>query len=156
RSLVGLAWWTDRLGRKHLRIVGGHGPNLTVRLRIDEGPRRSSLEQIYPEAVARVAQGGVVRLVALRDRRQVGERAALGWRGTRCGPCHDRAEAGEKPVPPLWFRPTREACVSLAFAPDGRSLTGLGAFGSVWRFDLATGDLRLLAKAGEHACYVHF
>jgi hypothetical protein len=102
RSQVIILWWSDRLKRKHVRLLGGDGGSLCMNVNLSFGHyhRRtpvslSPLEHIYPNAVARVRHGdGESSLIAACDCGAVGTPARLGWMGTCCGPCHDRRQEG--------------------------------------------------------------
>jgi WD40 repeat protein len=153
RSQVATAWWTDRLGRKHLRVLGGAGKTLCHRMLFQVprlgGERLSTLEQVYPRHTARCARGGQVYLLGLCDCGAVGTPEALGWTGERCGPCHDRPAAGEAAPLPLSFAfselpfiAAHLGCGLVAFAPDGRTVAL--AQDGVWLRDLETGAMEQL------------
>jgi hypothetical protein len=90
RSQVIIVWWTDHAGRKHERILGGHGSALCGCIRYGAGglgPERtiSLLEHLYPEQAARWARGDSTQLLALCDCGAIGPPNSLGWMGKRCG-----------------------------------------------------------------------
>jgi hypothetical protein len=147
RSQVVAVWWTDHLGRKHLRVLGGPGGTLCLQMRF-RAPGLSStwlsaVEQVYPQYTGRYARGGPPHLVALCDCGAVGAPDALGWMGQRCGPCHDRQAAGEGAPPPLVIR-AGETCLEVAFAPDSGALAVGVTEGGVQVRDSATGAVEQL------------
>jgi hypothetical protein len=152
RSQVAVAWWSDRLRRKHVRILGGHGKNLCTRMRFQiEGicaARLSPLEQVYPGHTARLARGdgATAILLGVCDCGAIGPPESLGWMGECCGPCHDRRAEGETSHPPLAFSPEPKITLGLAFSPDSRKLA-MSQEG-LWLRDLATGSVEQLTKWG--------
>jgi hypothetical protein len=153
---VAAAWWTDRLGRRHLRVLGGDGCSLHAALRLRRQIRgavtHTTLEQVYPEHTAHLARGGPPRLLALCDCGAAGAPEALGWMGERCGPCHDRHAAGEAMPPRLRFSLPGNAAVEATFLPDGQALAVAQTDGGVSLRDLRTGAIEKLpwaVKQGE-------
>ncbi len=160
RSTLATAWWTDHVGRKHVRLLGRRGklgvPEL-ARLMWPEMPRRRGpltpvplLALVYREfTFLRVRDGQ--RQVRVVCRCGVsGEPGAVGWMGDCCGPCHDRRQSGEAAPPAVAgrfvFRPEGGA-QSLAFSPDGNTLL-VGAGPRLLFWDLA-GGRELFALACE-------
>lgn len=152
RSVVAACWWTDPLGRRHVRVGGWRAGQRDERanglLRL--GRSRPPLWVVYPEHVYFRREGkALVPFVVCRCG-AVGPPEALGWMGPCCAACHDRAEEGSpwraagEPASTLLDNNTEQG-TSLAFTPDGRSLV-LGRLGSmaggpgVW--DLAAGSTR--------------
>jgi hypothetical protein len=107
-TLVGAAWWTDALGRKHLRVVGRRlEPFNALRCNLF-GPRAGgwpALGLVYPDrVVARSRPGrgkgaGKREVLAVCSCGAVGRPEALAWMGDSCGPCHDRREEGQPARP---------------------------------------------------------
>ncbi len=99
RSAVALVWWTDHLGRKHLRVVGARGLFRGDQQQAVLSPR----EPVPPGAL--VYPGRLLQregpeqsvLWALCGCGSSGPLNELGWMGPCCGPCHDRREAGDAP-----------------------------------------------------------
>jgi WD40 repeat protein len=143
RSQVVAVWWGDRLGRKHLRILGGEGKELCRRMRFGAGflgrESLSPLEQVYPQHTARYATGGPPRLLAVCGCGAVGAPEALGWMGPCCGPCHDRRADGEPAGAPVRFKHCEPVCLAVAFGPDSRTLA-VGRH-EVRLYDLTTGQV---------------
>jgi hypothetical protein len=108
-TLVGAAWWTDALGRKHLRVVGRRlEPFNALRCNLF-GPRAGgwpALGLVYPDhVVARTRPGrgkgaGKREALAVCACGAVGRPEALAWMGDICGPCHDRRQEGQPARPP--------------------------------------------------------
>jgi sugar lactone lactonase YvrE len=141
RSVVVLAWWTDRIGRKHHRIVGRRGPfnNASRRNLLAPGDDRPALWLVYPERVFLCQRGAQWEMIAVCDCGSVGTPEALGWLGPCCGPCHDRREAGDAPLP-VWDGPPcttlpgqRSQPAALCFSPDGERLLIRGMWSSAVR-----------------------
>jgi hypothetical protein len=164
-SGLAVAWWTDPVGRKHVRVAGWVGP--ADRLRHLLGPpKRPAALLVYPEDLYR--REGAEAVVAVCRCGAFGAPTEIGWMGRECGPCHDRREAGQAPpgselpwrsAPPSSVGPTRW----LAFLPPGDALLTLdevrGWFGwphavALRRLDLRTGqatDLLRFHRTGTEA-----
>jgi hypothetical protein len=90
-----LAWWTDRLGRRHARVLGCQQP-IQGPLRLLDGAReKAPIWSVYPGPLVERRQGDRTDLLAVCPCGACGALPALGWMGDRCGPCHDRREEGE-------------------------------------------------------------
>jgi hypothetical protein len=108
-TLVGAAWWTDALGRKHLRVVGRRlEPFNSLRSNLF-GPRAGgwpALGLVYPDRVVvrtRPGRGkgaGKREVLAVCACGAVGRPEALAWMGDSCGPCYDRRQEGQPARPP--------------------------------------------------------
>jgi WD40 repeat protein len=142
-GLVGVAWWTDYLGRRHFRVWAGHSSDGSFEALVcpDDDPR-PPLWHIYPD-----------RLFA-RDCRQrsgwlaacaCGVPQAIAWMGPCCGACYERRGNGASPTqdqpdePPTTFRQVTSAVRCLVFAPDGRRLAGICADERAHLWDLGQG-----------------
>lgn len=151
KSQVTVAWWTNMLGEKHVRVLGGHGLTTGARLRIGEtgqfarGKPLSFAELLYAERTARVSHaGGEKSLVGVCDCGAVGSFQALGWTGPCCGPCRDHRMDGNAAPPVPWhaggvkYGPNGlRRLTALAFDPAGGSL--LFVHDGLWRWTFATG-----------------
>ena len=160
-----MVWWTNLLGEKHTRVLGGHGLTTGARLRIGEngqrvgGPPLSYAELLYPEHVARVKRGsGSETLVGVCDCGAVGSFQALGWIGPCCGPCRDHRMDGNLAPPVPWHSagvndpPSVQRLVSPAFDPDGSSL--LFIFSELRRWYFRTGVVEPVARPpGIRRCW---
>jgi WD40 repeat protein len=103
-TLVGLAWWTDPLGVRQVLVAGRRVEKADNRVHHLFGPRdedRPALWLLCPDRIFLRTRGGRRGLVAVCACGAAGAPEALGWRGTCCGPCHDRKEEGapEAPLP---------------------------------------------------------
>jgi WD40 repeat protein len=151
RSIVVLAWWSDVIGRKHLRVVGRQGnfnrPMLD-NLLCPFGEPRPALWFVYPDYVY-VMRAGERRVpCALCACGAFGTPAALGWMGTCCDACHDRREDGTGTLP-AWPDPRRATLrgqegrlLFLAYAPDGHALAAGTGWERITLWDPATGEER--------------
>jgi hypothetical protein len=129
-SGVAIAWWSDRLGRKHVRVVGlgPVSPKWQRRNGLTYLEAPPPLWLVYPQEVHLCERDNGWALSAVCACGAAGAPEALGWTGPCCGPCHDRREMGED-IPLLPGRPTCTRarlgthCLECgAFSPDGRHL----------------------------------
>jgi hypothetical protein len=149
-SALLIVWWTDRAGRRHYRIAAARGGISGPRLEHYEQADWPPLRLLYPQVLQQV-RAGQRRLVALCACSAFGTPDELGWMGPCCGPCHDRAEAGDVAAPtPFWLRPVDvfEMVRCLAFSPDGATLASAGNDRVVF-WDIATGQARPLTAHGQ-------
>jgi hypothetical protein len=158
RSQVTALWWTDHLGRKHVRVLGGSGGEICLELGFTRDGKsykpRSPLEHLYPEHCAWASCGGRTQLLVLCDCGAIGTPQALGWMGRSCGPCHDRLAEGAAPPTPLAFSPGGLAVVGLSFAPDGSTLALASPQSGISLRDLRTGAAETLVEEdGENVFY---
>jgi hypothetical protein len=152
-AYVSAAWWSDHLGRRHVRVRG---------LRLDWGNQDLvrptafdawPLWHVYPEHLVLSERAGRKELLAVCGCGAAGPPEALAWMGERCGPCHDRREEGGRAPEgrPTLLRGAAGAEYRIAFTPDGRELVSLGG-GGVFLWDTATGAGRpLRASPSGHA-----
>ena len=103
-TLVGAAWWTDALGRKHLRVVGRRLEPGNCQRNFRFGPLGAdwpALGLVYPDRVVlRTWPGGGREVLAVCACGAIGTPEGLAWMGEPCGPCHDRRQEGQS-APPL-------------------------------------------------------
>jgi hypothetical protein len=160
RSVVVLAWWTDRAGRKHHRIVGRHGPfnrPLLDNLLCPFGEPRPSLWFVYPHHVFLKRQHGHRLAQAICACGAHGPPEELGWMGPSCDACHDLALEGQEPAP-AWLDPSRATLqgeegrlLLLTYSPDSKVLAAGTSRDEVTLWDTTTGQERgrLVAKEDE-------
>jgi hypothetical protein len=129
---VGVAWWRDFLGRRHVRVRAWRN----VPLWHYDTPR-SALAAVYPEQTLTHVAGGW-RVFVLCTCGAWGEPAALAWMGDVCGPCHDRLAAGQTP-PAAWPLAAPGSARAVAVEPGGWSLAAMHDNGSVGVWDLVSG-----------------
>jgi WD40 repeat protein len=153
-SLRMLAWWSDRAGRKHHRLVARRGEfnSMFRRNVLSVGEDRPPLWLVYPEHqhLYLRQRGTGWELVAVCACGAVGTPEELGWMGPCCGPCHDRREAGEPAPagPPTLLTGHVKPVDKVVFSPDGRTLVALAHFEPSPRaWDLATGQADVWAHA---------
>jgi WD40 repeat protein len=163
RSAVAVAWWTDRAGRRHYRVVGRREQLTIPQLRhllSPKDPLVPPLVLVHPAAVVARAEG---------DRRSwavqcplcsaAGAPEALGWMGECCGPCHDRREAGEAAATPgrpaVYFAGHKSAVSRLVFSPDSTVLVSAGYDRTARVWDVRAGQaLGGLTRRCEGLCGV--
>jgi hypothetical protein len=149
RSVVGVAWWADRLGRPHVRVAGtswsfAYGPSGASNIFCPHPEPRPPLWMIYPDFTYLARIGGSELVLVACPCGEAGTPAEIGWMGDCCTACHDRREDGQA-VPALVPLPTppRRSSTSLgdpmSFAPDGTKLARITHDGIVVVHDLETG-----------------
>jgi WD40 repeat protein len=158
RSAAVVAWWTDRVGRKHVRLVGRHGAftrPMLDNLLCPFGEGRPSLWFVYPDHVFLKREGE--RRVAFVQCAcgAYGTPEELGWMGPCCDGCYDRAEEGHQ-TPPAWLDPRKATLagqegrlVHLAYSPDGRTLAAGSGREELTIWDTTTGDARARVRTPE-------
>jgi hypothetical protein len=120
QAALAAIWWSDFLGRRHLRLLGGcrHcGMELPAPL---PSPHRPPLSCVYPGACVIRTQNRRSRLLAVCDCGAWGVPESLAWMGPMCGPCFDRG-AGDAPLTPAVL-PAQAGVRNVAFSPDGTHL----------------------------------
>lgn len=156
RAVVALAWWSDRLGRKHHRVVGRWGtfnrPSLD-RLLCPSSEERPPLFFVYPSHVFVKRQRGERHAQAICACGAQGTPEELGWMGLSCDACYDRALEGQA-TPPAWMDPAQATLhgdegklLFIAFSPDGRTLAAGTRRDEISLFDTSTGLERGKLKA---------
>ena len=93
-DFVSLAWWTDAVGRRHVRVEGESGREhrgASPPLPNNEDPR-PPLAHVYPDRLFRRQRAGVDVWLAACACGATGLPEALAWMGPCCGPCHDRRQ----------------------------------------------------------------
>jgi WD40 repeat protein len=160
RSAVVLAWWTDRAGRKHHRIVGRHGAfnrPLLENLLCPFGDPRPPLWFVYPDHIFLKRQGGHRVAQAICACGAHGTPEELGWMGPCCDSCHDRGVEGQEATQ-AWLDPKlatlqgQEGRLTfLAYSPDSKILAAGTGRDEVTLWDTTTGleRGRLVAKDDE-------
>src|SRR5262249_26166091 len=115
------AWWSDRLGRKHVRLLASRRmwPSNSGEM-FPSLWEATPLAYLAPRCVAGGERDGEQQFVAFCDCGVHGPPESLGWMGDCCGPCHDRRESGivsEDWSP--WSLPVEKEPVQLFFPPGG-------------------------------------
>ncbi len=159
-SLAAVAWWTDRAGRRHVRVVGRRDKFSRPQLNHLLDPEREgwpTLALVYPGAGFLAERGGRRSFVAVCACGAFGPPERLAWMGDCCGPCHDRREEDGEPVR-LWPAGAGATLLGamillpwahfLAFSPDGRTLAASTGRGTVRLVDTRTGETRLTLTQG--------
>jgi hypothetical protein len=147
-TLLGLAWWTDYLDRKHVRVVGRRleqGNEFHQNRFGPLGEARPPLWLVHPDRVVlRTLPGKRTELLAVCGCGMVGRPAALGWMGDCCGPCHDRREEGGPAAddPPPTLAGHSCAIQGLAYSASGKTLVSADQSGWLYFWAPATGKVR--------------
>jgi hypothetical protein len=155
-TLLGLAWWTDPLGRRRVRVAGRRlepGNESPAHRFGPPGERWPALCYLDPEhMVLRTLPRRKPELIAVCGCGAVGSPAELGWVGGSCGPCHDHREEHGTPLRagdgPVVLR-GEGRIAHVAFSPSGRTVVGVlrepperyGPPGKVCFWERATGKL---------------
>jgi hypothetical protein len=157
RTILAVVWWTDWIGRKHVRIVARRGEfnNPARQNLLSRGARRPFQWQAYPENLYLLFAEGKEQLRGLCRCGAAGPPSDLGWMGNVCGPCHDRLEAGTLrrfPGPGGTILTGRSTAPGqLRFTSDGRVLVAVGeSTTEITAWDLESGTCRKRAVAGEY------
>jgi hypothetical protein len=159
-SLAAVAWWSDRAGRRHVRVLGRRGKFSRPQLNHLLDPDREgwpALALVYPHAGFLAERGGRRSFVAVCGCGAFGPPEGLAWMCDCCGPCHDRREEGGQPVR-LWPAGASTTLPGapiplpwahfLAFSPDGRTLAASTGRGTVRLSDARIGETRLTLTQG--------
>jgi WD40 repeat protein len=167
RSALAIAWWTDAVGRRHVRVLARRAALKTPDLVCLLWPPRFTrtgfaqtwppLVLVYPAFTFLRVRGGQRQVVATCRCGVVGTPADIGWMGDCCGPCHDRREAGDS-VPALvesFVLRTDELPLAGAFSPDGTTLAVSGSE-TVHLWDVATGRECVSLRHGEDIYSIAF
>jgi hypothetical protein len=148
-----LAWWSDHLGRRHVRVSRATDVSIDPEAPQPVPTGWAPLGQIYPEHILiRQRPGGDEALLAVCRCGEWGRPGELAWMGETCGACHDRAEEAGEPCPVaapfvLEGQP-RENVMALAFTPDGQALASVNRNGIAKLWDLTTGLGRTVMELG--------
>lgn len=134
---VVLGWWTDALGRKHVRVRVGRVPQKDA----------TPAEVVHPgQPVFRSDGGWAADELFACGCGAVGTAESIAWTGDLCGPCYDRVQDGGP-------RPPHTLCEAwaydggpLAFTANGAAVVG-GAGGKLVYWDTTTGDLHTAPHA---------
>jgi WD40 repeat protein len=139
-ALLAVAWWTDRIGRRHWRVTGKRLDRSTRYAR-ETAFTALPLWCLYPEGLAIRRTGKKDELLAVCRCGVCGTLESIGWVGDRCGPCHDRAQEGEEAPQAFARRLVGHTGFTrgLAFTADGRFVSG-GYDGRLLLWDLESGE----------------
>lgn len=103
RTVLLMAWWTDFLQRKQLRIsshwvmMGKDHPGFHNLLYGEEDPP-SALGMIYPDRCAILIRDDQRELRVICDCGAMGAPEELAWMGEHCGPCNDRQQGADEGI----------------------------------------------------------
>jgi WD40 repeat protein len=153
RSVVAVAWWSDWIGRRHVRVIGCQRqavepPEALLR----PGPSQPAVAVVYPEQAFRLSRRGRTEVLVACPCGVFGSTREVGWMGDCCGPCHDHREsAGREHAARLLAR-AGAPVTSLAFSADGRRLACGCLDGTLLAWDVPAGRqcLGLRVQGGEH------
>jgi WD40 repeat protein len=131
-TLLGVAWWTNPLGRRTVRIVGRRIEPFRESSSNRFGPPWHSwpaLCHIDPDhVVTRTFTGGKPETIALCGCGAIGPPEKLGWMGGRCGPCHDHLEEHGVPLTASIGPPALRTVGQIrevGFLPSGRTVAAV-------------------------------
>jgi hypothetical protein len=137
--VIGAAWWTDAIGRRHWYLEealsdedssfhrhspGDSGRDLTVTFSFGEAHPRHPLEWFLPEpSCAWRERRGKREFIVVCGCGVAGTPAEIAWTGSCCGPCFDQRQDGfDVPdVPPA--RSAIGEIHAFALAADGKLIT---------------------------------
>jgi hypothetical protein len=125
QARVGVAWWSDPTGRRHVRVGGAARLNDAARRFFAEWPGLTPLARVHPGRCYLRHVAREPRLVVACDCGLNGLPDVLNWMGPCCGPCFDRhLEAGrdvflDSAALPASHVDTGEPAHVVAVAPDG-------------------------------------
>jgi hypothetical protein len=136
RSVAAAAWWLDRLGRRHCRVVAARVQCGTAsesdllqpfKHDTERWGERPILWRVYPDDLYLRQQRDGWGLWAACRCGAAGTPEELGWMGPCCAACHDRSEEGAAPdrSPVTFTRPAAQlltAHADVAFGLGGRVL----------------------------------
>jgi hypothetical protein len=148
RSVVAAAWWTDRVGRRHVRVKGArwsfqYGSKDVANTLCPYEQPRPPLWMVYPDSTWIANAGGGERVLVACPCGEAGTPERVGWMGGCCAACHDRREEGQEVPGPVRLTPTRSfssLADPVSFSPDGRLLARVTYGGAVLVLDLETGE----------------
>lgn len=137
---LSVAWWTDPVGRKHVRVAS----------RIDDEQEADedvpAVCRVYPGSLLVVEADGeeTVSLVVCGCG-AIGTPAAIAWMGETCGPCADAKADGQTVPPPLIVRGVGGGSGVMKATADGRGLVLATTEERLAYLDLRTGE-RIISK----------
>jgi WD40 repeat protein len=143
-ELVGLviAWWTDAIGRKHIRFAAGDEFGVPDLVDPSARPKKRAdpLALIYPDVCVLRRSPAGPQWLALCGCGLFDAPAKLGWMGLCCAACHDRREEG---IEFIGLRAVLKGhahqITSIAFLADGNGLAAADE-GGVWAvWDIRSG-----------------
>jgi hypothetical protein len=133
------AWWTDFVGRTHLRLMGGRsqdGDPLPV-----SAPTFPALACVYPGHVVLRDRNRRSELLVVCDCGAWGRPEKIAWMGTQCGPCFDRAE--EQAAGGMSVLRCEGVVRAVAFSPDGKYLATVDSRHTLHLWDVEQGRVVL-------------
>lgn len=140
---LSVAWWSDRRGRKLVRVSAGRKRDAEWHPHFcpPDDPRPPLWHVCFDRVSCATGPDGSPSWLASCACGETGAATRLGWTGERCGPCHDRREEGsphpDDGRPALFTGPGTGAAV--CFSPDGRRLAAASYEGYLRLYDLADG-----------------
>jgi WD40 repeat protein len=142
-AVVGLAWWTDALSRRHFRVWAGSAADESYAGQMvpgldSETPAWAPVWHIGPDRVVARTVDGRRDWLALCPCGACGEPAAIGWTGDRCGACHERGHDSTVAV----FSEMHQRIDHLVFSPDSRYLAAAGAGRLIRLWDVKAREAR--------------
>jgi hypothetical protein len=149
-TLLGVAWWTDPQGRKHVRVAGRRYEGAAEHARHIYAPydrSRPPVWVVHPEQLLlRTLPGRPAELRALCRCGASGSPDTLGWMGDTCGPCHDHQEEFGTPLARqglvLELGAHEAAVRGVGWSESGKTVITAGDDGTVRFWDPETGALK--------------
>ncbi|MDB5310470.1 MAG: hypothetical protein JWO38_4672 [Gemmataceae bacterium] len=132
-TFASLAWWTDALGRKHVRVLGG-SCDVDSPVAVNATHAMPAVWHVFFEACYFSDRPTSNEVLLVCGCGAFGTAEAIAWRGSGCGQCHEQAGQGHGCPPPASL-----PVGSARWTPDGRGLVYNHAETGISHLDLKTG-----------------
>jgi hypothetical protein len=152
RSVVAVVWWSDCIGRRHVRVIGCQRKAIEPPERLLEPTStRCAFAHVYAERVFQVTRDGEMRTLVACPCGIFGTAEEIGWMGESCGPCHDRREEGV--VLPARtaseLRAGTTSVLAVRFSGEASVIATFSRDRMIRVWDVATGQLQMEVRGQE-------